>query len=208
MREAREDNKLVRIMELVSDLFILNLLTLICCLPVITAGAAFTAMHSVLIRIIRKESGYVAGTFFRCFREEFVRATAGWGIFLLILVPAGAQIMGAVTDPGFMPKAFIVLDGAVITACLLFLSFLFPLMARFRNTLLETLKNAMTLTVLHIPVAFGMAAVGTIPLLLFLTGNLFILPFVVLFGFSVPGYICVRLYDHIFKKMEGSLSTN
>ena len=42
-----------------ADLMILNLLALICCLPVITAGASLTALHYVCLKILRGEERYI-----------------------------------------------------------------------------------------------------------------------------------------------------
>ena len=49
------DNPLWQALSVVTDMVILNLLTLLCCVPVITSGAAFTAMNDVVIRILRQE---------------------------------------------------------------------------------------------------------------------------------------------------------
>ena len=59
----------------VTDLLILNLVTLLLCLPVITAGAALTAMHYVLLKMVRGEEGYIVKSFFRAFKREFRQAT-------------------------------------------------------------------------------------------------------------------------------------
>ena len=62
----------------VTDLLILNLVTLLLCLPVITAGAALTAMHYVLLKMVRGEEGYIVKSFFRAFKREFRQATVMW----------------------------------------------------------------------------------------------------------------------------------
>ena len=49
------DSPLIQFLNKVTDLFILNLLCLICCIPVITIGAALTAKYDVAMRIVRKE---------------------------------------------------------------------------------------------------------------------------------------------------------
>lgn len=41
----------------------LNILTLICCIPIITAGAAFTSMHYVALKIVRNEESYITRSF-------------------------------------------------------------------------------------------------------------------------------------------------
>ena len=50
------DSPFMQVMGKVADLMILNLLTIVCCIPIITAGAAFTAMHYQVLKIVRNEA--------------------------------------------------------------------------------------------------------------------------------------------------------
>ena len=65
------DNAFFRFVGKVTDLVWLNILTLICCIPIFTMGAAFTAMYHVLIKIAIKEEGVVTRPFFREFKANF-----------------------------------------------------------------------------------------------------------------------------------------
>ena len=62
----------------------LNLLYLVCCLPVVTIPAATCAMHRVLLNLVR-ETSYegMLPAFFREFKVNFVRRTV-FGLLLLI----------------------------------------------------------------------------------------------------------------------------
>ena len=86
-----QDNMFFAIMGVLFDLIILNVLTLLCCLPVVTAGASFTAMHSVLWRMVRHEETYVARQFFDSFKRNLKQSLLPWLAFLLAahLVHAG-----------------------------------------------------------------------------------------------------------------------
>ena len=77
------EGPLMGTLAIIADLAILNLITLLCCVPVITAGAAMTAMHYVLLKIVRQEDGYITADFLRSFRQNFRQATAVWSLFLL-----------------------------------------------------------------------------------------------------------------------------
>lgn len=70
-------------MEKVGDLLLVNLLFVVCSLPVVTIGASATAMYYVLGRI-RRQEGTVTKDFFRSFRENFRQATLYWGALLLV----------------------------------------------------------------------------------------------------------------------------
>ena len=58
-----------------TDLLFLNILWLVCSLPIITIGASTTAMYYVSITSIRMGDGYVAKRFFKSFVDNFKQAT-------------------------------------------------------------------------------------------------------------------------------------
>ena len=49
------------------DLVFLNILTVLCCIPIITIGPAFTAMHYTLLKMHRDEEGGLLKTYFHSF---------------------------------------------------------------------------------------------------------------------------------------------
>ena len=69
-----------------ADLFWLNLLYILCCLPVITAGAATTALFYVTLKMAKDEEGYITRSFFKSFKDNFIQATLIWAAFLVVFV--------------------------------------------------------------------------------------------------------------------------
>ena len=55
-------------MSRVGDLMLLNLMLIICSLPVLTAGAAISAVYDMSLRMIRNEEGHVIRGFLKSFR--------------------------------------------------------------------------------------------------------------------------------------------
>lgn len=53
------------------DIFVLNVLWLLCCIPVITIGPATTALFYSMIHLVRNEGFSVTQDFFRSFRQNF-----------------------------------------------------------------------------------------------------------------------------------------
>ena len=49
------DNKFFWFMSKVADLCILNIICVVCCIPIITAGASITAMYYVTLKMLRNE---------------------------------------------------------------------------------------------------------------------------------------------------------
>ena len=69
------DNKFFTFMGRVADLCILNIICLICCIPIVTAGASITAMYYVTLKMVRNEEAYIVRSFFKSFKENFKQAT-------------------------------------------------------------------------------------------------------------------------------------
>ena len=188
-------------MNRVADLLILNLLTLLMCLPVVTAGAALTAMHYVLLKLVRDEEGYIVKSYFRSFKRNFLQATGLWLIFgalwALMISTLSMVIQGTANYPIWLPSAILV------TALLLWtvMIYAFALLSRYDNSVFHTLFNAVSLVFGELLRSLEMLVITLVPIALFLRATVF-LPFLVLFGLSVPGYACAMIYDKIFKRIE------
>ena len=77
------DSKFMQVMSRVADLIILNVIYLVTCLPVVTIGAASTALYTVCFRLGTAREGSLVKGYFRAFRDEFRQATLIW-LFLLL----------------------------------------------------------------------------------------------------------------------------
>ena len=127
----------------------LNLLWLLCSLPVFTIGAATTALYYVSLKIVREEEAHIAATFFRAFRENFRQATVLWLILLGVGLFLGAD--GYIlyhlrkVSVGTPAVLWTLILAVVIAAAVLYvivLLYTFPLVASVRNTNAAMLKNA------------------------------------------------------------------
>ena len=127
----------------------LNLLWLLCALPLFTVGASTTALYAVTLKIARGEEGNLTSHFFRAFRENFRQATLLW----LFLLCVGALLAG---DGYILYHLFSVSQGAaavfwtlvsalVIAASIAYaiiLLYVFPLTASVVNSSRAMVKNA------------------------------------------------------------------
>ena len=76
------DNGLFRALGKLADLMLLNILFLVCSLPIFTIGASFTAMYYVTLKLAENEEGYIARGFLKSFKQNFKQATIIWLILL------------------------------------------------------------------------------------------------------------------------------
>ena len=201
MNIFEEGSPFQRFLNKVADLLILNLITLVMCVPIITIGAALTAMHYVLLKMVRGEEGYIVKSFFRSFKREFGQATILWILFVALGALMASNMVLVLEGTGHYP---IWLPSSILVAAvleLIIMIYTFALLSRFDNSVYHTLLNAVTLTFSELPRSLAMAGITLTPAIAFLTTTV-LLPLLVLFGLSVPGYACAMVYDPIFRKIE------
>lgn len=201
MNIFEEGSPFQRFLNKVADLLILNLVTLVMCIPIITIGAALTAMHYVLLKMVRGEEGYIVKSFFRSFKRELPQATILWILFVALGALMASNMVLVLEGTGHYP---IWLPSSILVAAvleLIIMIYTFALLSRFDNSVYHTLLNAVTLTFSELPRSLAMAVITLTPAIAFLTTTV-LLPLLVLFGLSVPGYACAMVYDPIFRKIE------
>ena len=64
------DGPIVHFTEKAGQLIWLNILTIVCCLPVVTMGASFAALNTVVLKMSRNEEGYITKQFFKAFKAN------------------------------------------------------------------------------------------------------------------------------------------
>lgn len=201
------DSPLMKALGRMADLMWLNLLTVICSIPIVTAGASFTALHYVCLKMVRDEEGYVTKDFFKSFKENFKQATIIW---ILILV------IGAVLAFDF--RALTVMDssykkiifGAVVAATVFVIIttlYVFPILSHFVNTIKGTIRNAFFMSILALPrtalmLLLQLAPAALLFLALYFQTAFWIIPLVTIFAIAVPAYFCAKLYNKTFKRFE------
>lgn len=186
------DGKVNLVLGVVKNLMILGVLALICCLPVVTIGASLTALSCVAHKITRNEEGYITKDFFRAFRESFKPATIIWLILLALLAffSLDLYIMNN-TDAQFPDFVKIVIVVALVVV-LLVMTYMFPMIAVFQNTVRGYMKNGMMMTLLNLPKAILMLVFYTLPSVI---GGYFyeVMPLILIFGLSLPAWLSAKL---------------
>lgn len=187
-----------------ADLIILNLLTLLFCIPIVTIGASLTAAHYTALKLRRGE-GYVIRNFWKSFKENFRQSTIIW-ILLIFVVGIGILDFWFLST---LPSGFVstliycVIMGMIILVIMISL-WVFPVQSKFINNIRTTIKNAFYLSIKYLPRTFVMLVISLVPFVLaLLSYQLYIVIF--LLGFSGPIYVCAMLYDKKFQEIEDAI---
>lgn len=196
------DGPLVRALSDLNTLVILNILTALFCIPVITAGASVAAMHYVIMEMFENRGDGAAREFWKRFKENLRNATPVWLILLAAAVFIYVDCRIIMGGQMGLPRAMLVplYIGAFIEASIAV--YAFPLTARFVYSTGATFKNSAILAVANFPRTVLMVLYHVImPYLLFNVSRL--LPLFFLVGISLPAYFSALLYMPVIRKMIG-----
>lgn len=195
------DSPVFRSLSRIADLIYLNILTLLCCIPIVTAGASMTALNYVVLKMVRNEEGYLTRSFFKSFKENFRQSTIIWVIILAVFALIAGDFFilkyAVMEFPSWIKTALM----AIVIILLFGLMHVFPVLARFDNTIINTFKNSFLMGILSFPKTVLMMIFWVIPIVIALSVYQ-ILPLVLMLGISGPAYMCALLYSKTFQRFE------
>lgn len=175
------------------EIIIVNVLCLICMIPVVTVIPALSAMYYSTIKSVRRERGYVHKEFFRSFKH-----CLGKGIlFSIIYEGIIAIIIFNMTFTNELSQQFTTIYYLILIFMLISLIYLVPVLSRFNMKFLDMIKLSLVMAVRHFPTTL-LLAIGT-GLVVFL--QLTYLP--ILLIVCVPGiwcYVSTFLIERVLKK--------
>ena len=121
-----------RIGSKIFDTMLLGLLWLLCALPLVTIGAANTALYYAMVKSVKNDDGYPAEQFFKCFRQNFKQATILWIIYAILIFIA--QLNCGILMEKMSGTMGAVLIGFYVAVCvylILMTLYTFPALSRF-----------------------------------------------------------------------------
>ena len=191
------NGKFFSTMSKVADSIILGLLWLVCSIPVITIGASSSAFYYAYTKCVQQDRGSVLGAFFHGFKTCFKHATVSW---LALIVLAAVEIFdfflllaqGGASSIALILLAIVVLFmiGIVLMALCLF-----PYIARYENTWIESVKNCILILFSNF---FWVALL--LPILLVAVLTAISIPFMILFAPSAYMFFANKILEHVFRK--------
>ncbi len=200
------DSPFFQFLSRVGDLILLNVLFLLCCVPVITIGAAQAALYKVTQDYIMDNDGGMLKPFFRAFRDNFKQATAVWLVELVVIVGLVCDFLLIATfcSGTFATVLYVLLVVLVILVAAVS-AYMIPLLVRYENTLRQHLSNAIVLAIIKLPRTLGMILLNLLPLILLMlspTAFLQTMVFWLAIGFAFVAYMEANLLKPVFQELE------
>ncbi|NLK22273.1 MAG: YesL family protein [Epulopiscium sp.] len=147
------DGPLYKFGGLVFDLFMLNLLWLLFCIPIVTAGASTTALFYVAGKRVRKEEGYLFRDFWKSFKMNFMQSTIVWIILLIAYFILYVNIMN-IGNVGTMARFIMPIQIIILIELVVMSIYMFALLSRFYMTIGGLFKTSLIMANKHIITTF------------------------------------------------------
>ena len=200
MKKISVDNPFFNWMGTIGDFILLNIVFLFTCIPVVTIGVSLTSLYRVMIKRLRGESAYPVKEYFRTFRKEWKQSTVLW----LILLVSGGVLVFDIFFARNMPRVLNVCIGVLSLLWGFIYTYTFPLQGQYQNTVKNTLKNALLLSVANLHFTFPMLLVNAVPVICVMFGDFvaaMIVPVYVVIGFSLTAWVNSCILLRIFQKI-------
>lgn len=162
------DNPFFVAMGRVADIFLLNVVFFICCIPIVTIGPAITAMFYVTLKMAKNEESYIFRSFFHSFKQNLKQGI----IIHVILLLLGLVLFGDFYITGHMVAKYNTVMRVLLLVVSIFYGleylYVYPVLAKFDNSVKNTMRNAILMAIRHLPQTVLMSIVALSPLIVLL----------------------------------------
>jgi uncharacterized membrane protein YesL len=188
-----------RFMNRLVDVIVLSLLTLLCCLPIITIGAALTALYYVLLKMVRDTDTSIVRTYFKGFKDNFFKSTILWVILAVILTVLYLDfylLSNVAMDYADVVRIILLIISALL---LMIANYIFPMQAQFENTVFGTIKYSFLVCMMNLPRSLLLLLILLCPItiLLFFPETVYFLP---IFCIGAVPYLQTEILVRVFEK--------
>lgn len=197
------ESPFIQFLDSVTDLVILNVVCLLCCIPVFTIGASLSALHFVLMKMVTHEDANNIRTFFEAFRRNFKQSTLLWLAFLAISGIIVGDVFLILRGEVEISQAAVIAVGAIYVVIVLVMMYAVPMISRYENSTKQILKNSLLICILNLPKTVGMVLMYAAPFVLWYFSAKSII-FLLILGISGPAYCNSRILKGIYEQYEHS----
>ena len=193
------DTRVYRWLETATDFFLLNLMWLVACLPVVTIFPSTAAMFGVVRDWVREKEGSLTRTFIARFRENLGQS---------LLVGAIWTVFGVALFLDFLVAnqlsywAEIILKSVLMLVCTVYAFgsvYLFPVMVHYETDWKTVIKNSLLISIGRMP-----TTVVCLVFLVVMVGLTVVVPFLVVITGSITAYGVYRLCDRVFRNIDAA----
>lgn len=158
-------NTMIKVCDRIGDFIVLNLCWILCSIPLFTIGASTTALFTEMSKIVNNEEGYLFRDFFCAFKKNLKKSTAIWLIFIAFTALWYIDFRIIRNNMEQFGTIRLIISCVVEVMIIEVLIYALLLQARYENTVLNTVKNAVFLVFGYLPYTILIACIVIVPIL-------------------------------------------
>lgn len=198
------DNGIFAVLGKMADLMILNVVFLITCIPIITIGPAVTGLYTVTLKMVKNEESYIIRSYLAAFKANLKKSIVLGlivGVMILILI---SDFWIVLTHTGISWSLLSIALIAIAFFTILLISYVFPVQAKFENSIINILKNSFLIALAHLPISAAVVVLNCVFPLCFMMGTYQTLFYALLIysviGFGLVAYLNSMMLVGVFEK--------
>lgn len=162
------DSPLGQVLNFIGDLFLVNVVFLICCIPVITIGPAQSGLYNAM-RVLQdpQDESSPIKAYFRGFANGFLSISIVWTLFLVfdLILFYTVSMCFDYADTGVFIHWAVPFAGLILSLILQSVTTVFH--SRFQCTAVQLFRNAFLMLISHPLCSLAVAALTWAPVVLF-----------------------------------------
>lgn len=186
----RLDSPLMIFFSKAADIMILSLLWLVGSIPILTIGASTTAMCFATQELVLGHEGSIFKHFSSAFKRDLKQSTVMLLVLSLLILVIGLDAyflwIGVIKAPKMLAWLSLIPLAVIIAIS----SYAFPLLARFSNTTLNIIKNALFLTFSNLPLSVALCVLNLAPFVFMVFCSEYFLKTLIIWVLLGSGSIC------------------
>ncbi len=191
----------------VADLFILNVLFLLCCVPIITIGPAYSALYHGIVSLKEDSISNLVKDFFKAFKNNLKYSILSQVIIVVLSVILWGNFLIILSLNSAIKILFLVMLGIYFIALTTFAVYIYATICRCNMKFSNLIKLIFVLAIKNPLNTFLLIFINLLPLIIMLIYppfNIFVIFAMTILGFSLITLISSVILEKIFK-VNGNL---
>ncbi|MFD1466525.1 YesL family protein [Lapidilactobacillus mulanensis] len=177
----------------------LNIIFIFSCVPIVTIGSAMTSLYATTIKYIDNEDIPLTKSYLRAFKKNIKSGTITFLICVAFIGLLAFNLSFWWHFKSVVSSPIIVVLLITMFIAVLVTEFVFPLIARYQNSVRQSFKNAFLITVENFFKGLLLIAIDSITIAIFYFSN-FARVMILMFGFAFVAYLKSFVLSKVFAR--------
>ena len=198
------DHPINRFFSKIFCILYLNILWLLCSLPIVTIGPATTALYYTMLKVVSGDDSSTTSYFFHAFRQNFRQGTILGIASVLTGLLLFYDLLYYVIAPGRIYSVIQIFQIFIIIFYLMIVTWLFAVLAKFDNTIFKIIQSAFYLAFRYT----GYSVIMIISEVSLFFIMFFYVPLLALWGMGLIAFVNCICFHNIFSRYLPSDNTD